>query len=156
MSTTYGLPRFLPDEAAAMIFDGATVGFSGFTPAGAAKAVPRALAARAKEMHRRGQRLKIRALTGASTGTAIDDDLAEAEAISWRAPYQSSGPLRQRVNQQQIEFVDLHLSHLPQMIEFGFFGKLDFAVVEAVDVIKDGRIYLSTSVGASPTFLKHA
>jgi propionyl-CoA:succinyl-CoA transferase len=139
-----------------MIFDGATVGFSGFTPAGAAKAVPKALAVRAKALHQQGKRLKIRVLTGASTGTAIDDDLAEAEAISWRAPYQSSRQLRKRVNEQHVEFLDLHLSHVPQMIEFGFLGKLDFAVVEAVDVVKDGRVYLSTSVGASPTFLKHA
>ena len=50
----------------------------------------------------------------------------------------------------------MHLSHLPQMIESGFFGQLDFAVVEAVDVVRDGRVYLSTSVGASPTFLRNA
>jgi acetyl-CoA hydrolase len=156
MSIPYGFPRLSPEEAAAMIFDGATVGFSGFTPAGAAKAVPRALAARANALHQQNQRLKIRVITGASTGTAIDDDLAEAEAISWRTPYQSSRALRQRINQQQTEFVDLHLSHLPQMIEFGFFGKLDFAVVEAVDVVRDGRVYLSSSIGASPTFLEHA
>jgi acyl-CoA hydrolase len=50
----------------------------------------------------------------------------------------------------------MHLSHVPQMVEFGFFGELDFAVVEAIDVTRDGRVYLSTSVGASPSFLRHA
>ncbi|HYO24525.1 MAG TPA: succinate CoA transferase [Lacipirellulaceae bacterium] len=156
MTTRHGFARLHPHEAAAMIPDGATVGFSGFTPAGAAKAVPRALAAQARTMHERGEQFQIRVLTGASTGSAIDDDLADAGAISWRTPYQSSRSLRERINAQQTEFVDLHLSHLPQMIEFGFFGKLDFAVVEAVDVVQDGRVYLSASVGASPTFLKHA
>jgi acetyl-CoA hydrolase len=139
-----------------MIFDGATVGFSGFTPAGAAKAVPRVLATRARHVHERGERLKIRVLTGASTGEGIDGALSEADAISWRAPYQSNPLLRQRINEQRAEFVDMHLSHLPQLVELGFFGNLDFAVVEAVDVVKDGRVYLSTSVGASPTFLRHA
>ncbi len=139
-----------------MISDGATIGFSGFTPAGAAKAVPLALAKRARMLHDAGQPFAVRVLTGASTGKQLDDALADADAISWRAPYQSSRILRERVNSQRAEFVDIHLSHFPQMIEFGFMGKIDFAVVEAVDVTNDGRIYLSTSVGVAPTLLKHA
>jgi propionyl-CoA:succinyl-CoA transferase len=149
-------PRLTPEEAAGLMFDGATIGFSGFTPAGASKAVPRALAARARAMHAAGEPLRVRVLTGASTGKGLDDALAEADAISWRAPYQSSKALRQRINRQEVQFVDMHLSHVPQMVEFGFFGKLDFAVVEAVDVTGDGRVYLSTSIGASPSFLRHA
>lgn len=143
-------------EAAALIPDGATIGFSGFTPAGAAKAVPRALAGRAAAARERGESLRFRVLTGASTGADLDDALGEADAISWRAPYQSSAPLRARINRQETEFVDMHLSHVPQMVEFGFFGNLDFAVVEAVDVLADGRVWLSTSVGASPSYLRHA
>lgn len=156
MPTMGGFPKLTGEEAAEMIFDGATIGFSGFSPAGAAKAVPRALAARARRLQAQGRHMQVRALSGASTGAALDDALAEADAVSWRAPYQSSRMLRQRINEQQTEFVDMHLSHLPQMVEFGFFGKLDFAVVEAVDLVKDGRVYLSTSVGASPSFLRHA
>ncbi len=149
-------PRLSAAEAAAMINDGATVGFSGFTPAGAAKAVPRALAKRSKDVQSRGGQLKIRALTGASTGAALDDALADAHAISWRAPYQSSKKLRKLINAQETQFIDMHLSHVPQSVGFGFFGKIDFAVVEAVDVTRDGRVYLSTSGGCSPTFLRHA
>lgn len=149
-------PVLTAEEAAAHIPDGATVGFSGFTPAGAAKAVPRALAARARELHARGESYRLRVLTGASTGPGIDDALAAADAISWRAPYQSSKPLRERINDQRVEFIDMHLSHVPQMVEFGFFGALDVAVVEAVDVTDDGRIFLGASIGASPTFLRHA
>ena len=36
------------EEAADLIPNGATIGFSGFTPAGSAKAIPKALAARAE------------------------------------------------------------------------------------------------------------
>jgi acetyl-CoA hydrolase len=107
MSRTF--PRLTADEAASLIFNGAMVGFSGFTPAGAAKAVPRALAERARQMHQRSEPMKIRALTGASTGSSLDDVLAQADALSWRAPYQSSKPLRERINQQRVEFVDMHL-----------------------------------------------
>jgi acetyl-CoA hydrolase len=149
-------PKLTAQEAAEMIPHGATIGFSGFTPAGAAKATPLALAARAKRLHAEGKPFKVRVLTGASTGAAIDDALAEADAIAWRAPYQSSKALRNRINAQQAEFIDMHLSHVPQMVHFGFFGKIDFAIVEAVDVAPDGRVYLSTSVGASPSYLRHA
>jgi len=151
--SSQSIARITADEAAAMIPGGATVGFSGFTPAGAAKAIPRAMAARAKASK---DPLQWRILTGASTGASLDEALAEANAISWRAPYQSSSALRKRINSQDAQFVDMHLSHVPQMVEFGFFGKIDFAVVEAVEVTEDGRVYLSTSVGASPSFLRHA
>jgi acetyl-CoA hydrolase len=156
MAIAHPFPHITADEAAALVFDGATIGFSGFTPAGAAKATPLALAKRAKAMHARGEKMRIRVLTGASTGKYLDEALAEADAIAWRAPYQSSKALRQRINSQQAEFVDLHLSHVPQMVEFGFFGHIDFAVVEAIDVTPDGRVYLSTSVGAAPSYLRHA
>jgi propionyl-CoA:succinyl-CoA transferase len=149
-------PVLTASEAAARIQHGMTLGFSGFTPAGAAKAVPSALAARARSLHAAGEEFRVRVLTGASTGADFDGALAEADAISWRAPYQSSAPLRRSINEQRTEFVDMHLSHVPQMMAFGFFGRMDVAVVEALDVTRDGRVYLTTSVGASPTFLRHA
>src|SRR4030042_4444052 len=94
-------PKLSAEEAVAQIPHGATVAFSGFTPAGAAKAVPRALASRALDLHKKGEPFKIRVLTGASCGESIDEALAEAEAIAWRAPYQSSPILRRQIKQQE-------------------------------------------------------
>jgi acetyl-CoA hydrolase len=156
MPFVHSFPHLTAQEAAALIPHGAFVAFSGFTPAGAAKAVPRALAVRARELHDKGEPFRIRILTGASTGRGLDDALAEAEAIAWRAPYQSSKTLRDQINSQRTEFVDMHLSHVPQTLAFGFFGKLDFAIVEATEIAPDGRVYLTTSIGASPTFLQCA
>ncbi|KAA1262356.1 Propionyl-CoA:succinate CoA transferase [Rubripirellula obstinata] len=144
------------EEAAEFISNDDLVATSGFTPAGAAKAVPRALAERAKRLHESGQEFSIRLLTGASTGESLDDRLAEADAVSWRAPYQSSRALRQKINTGKIDFVDMHLSHLPQSVLFGHFGKINVAVVEATEVTEDGKVFLTTSVGASPTFLNQA
>ena len=93
-------------------------------------------------------------LAAASYRRAIE--LAEAEAISWRAPYQSSLALRKQINRGDVDFVDMHLSHVPQSALFGFFGNIDFAVIEATDVTSDGRVYLTTSIGASPAFLQAA
>ena len=153
---THDYPVLTAEEAAETIDHGMTLGFSGFTPAGAAKAVPAALAEKARRLHGRGEPFQIRVLTGASTGADFDDALAEADAISWRTPYQSSRPLRKRINAQETQFVDMHLSHVPQVVDFGFFGTIDVAVVEATEVTDDGRIYLSTSIGATPTFLRRA
>jgi len=156
MPTVSRIPKLDPEEAAELIPDGATVAFSGFTNAGAVKLVPRRLAARAHGLHERGQPFTIRMLTGASSGSSIDEPLAEADAITWRAPYQSGPSLRNRINRQQVEYVDMHLSHLPQAVMFGFFGKIDLAVVEATEITPDGRVYLTASIGATPTFLKQA
>lgn len=156
MSTASGFPLLTPEEVVERIPHGATVSFSGFSPAGAAKIIPRALAARARALHERGEPFKVRVLTGASSGESIDDELAKAEAISWRAPYQSGVALRKQINRQEVEYVDMHLSHVPQTVLFGFFGRIDFAVVEATEITPDGRVYLTTSIGASPTYLRYA
>jgi succinate CoA transferase len=148
--------KLTAEEAAELIPHGAMVAFSGFTPAGAAKAVPLALADRARRLHAAGRPFQVRVLTGASTGPSIDDALAEADAVSWRAPYQSSMALRRRINDGRVAFVDMHLSHLPQAVLQGSFGPIDVAVIEATEVTPDGRVYLTTSVGASPTFLQAA
>jgi succinate CoA transferase len=156
MSSASPLPQLTAEEAAELIPHGATVAFSGFTPAGAAKAVPKALASRARRLHEAGQPFQIRVLTGASTGPSVDDALAEADAVSWRAPYQSSTSLRERINDGRVAFVDMHLSQLPQMVRFGIFGPVKIAIIEATEVTTDGRVYLPTSIGASPTFLEVA
>ncbi len=149
-------PILTPAEAASVIKNGDTVSFSGFTPAGAAKVVPAALASRARAERAKGHLFKIRVLTGASSGHIIDDELARAEAISWRAPYQSGKILRGQINRQEVEYVDMHLSHVPQTVAEGFFGRINLAVVEASEITPDGRVYLTTSIGASPTYLRYA
>ncbi len=144
------------DEAVLQVNHDDMVAFSGFTSAGAAKVIPKALAKRAREHHDMGLNFKLKVLTGASTSSAIDKDLAEANAISWRSPYQSDKAIRNMINQEEVEYVEVHLSHLPQAVSSGFFGKVDVAVIEAREVTEDGRVYLTTSVGASPTFLRCA
>ena len=149
-------PILTAEDAAEMIEHGQTVGFSGFTPAGAAKAIPRALAARAASEHAAGREFQIGVLTGASTGQSLDGALARANAIRFRTPYQSDPNLRAQINAGDTRFVDMHLSLLPQVVRYGFLGPVHWAVVEACDITAGGGIVLTTSVGASPTFLRKA
>ncbi len=156
MTERFPFPLMTAEEGAAIIQNGDTVAFSGFTPAGAAKAVPCALADRAREEHAKDREFRIRVLTGASSGPCLDEGLARARAISWRAPYQSSPTLRDQINRQEVQYVDMHLSHVPQTVGYGFFGRIKLAVVEASEITADGRVFLTTSIGASPAYLRHA
>lgn len=149
-ATTY--PVITAAEAAALINDRDIIGFSGFTPAGAAKDIPTAIAARAQAEHNAGREFKIGVVTGASTGDSLDGELARANAVLFRTPYQSDKFLRAQINKGETCFFDMHLSMLPQAARYGFLGKIKFAVVEAAAVSEDGEIVLTTSVGASNTF----
>ncbi|MBV9269429.1 MAG: acetyl-CoA hydrolase, partial [Acidobacteriaceae bacterium] len=153
---SHSFPVLTPEEAAALIQHGQNIGFSGFTPAGAPKAIPLALAARAEEEHDAGRQFQIGVLTGASTGPSLDGALARAKAISFRTPYQADPVLRSQINSGTVRFVDMHLSMLPQMVRYGFLGRLDWAIAEVCDMTEHGAFVLTTSVGATPTFLHRA
>ena len=82
-------PEFLSrvmtaEEAAALIPHGVNVGMSGFTGAGYPKALPQAIAARAKAEHAQGKPYKINVWTGASTAAECDGVMAEAGALGQR------------------------------------------------------------------------
>ena len=83
----------------------------------------------------------------------LADELAQAEAVSWRAPYFTSAPMRDLANTGRLEFVDMHLSHVAQMVREGFLGPIDVAIIEATEIKPDGRVYLTTGIGNAPTFL---
>ena len=144
-------PFITAEEAAEYIHHNDNVGFSGFTAAGCPKAVPAALAKRAEAAHAAGVPFKIGMFTGASTGDAIDGTLARAHAIKFRTPYQSSVDLRNAINTQDAPYFDMHLSHLGQMLRYGFLGKVDAAIIEASDMTDQGEIVLTCAVGIAPT-----
>lgn len=144
------------DEAAAYIEHGNMVVFSGFTPAGAPKALPAAIARRAIAHHQQQKEFQIRLLTGASISAKADDELASADALSWRAPYQTAPVLREKINQGAVSFVDLHLSEIAQMVNYSFFGDIDVAVIEASAITADGKVYLTSGIGNAPIFLHKA
>lgn len=145
------------EQAAELIPNGAVVGFSGFTPAGAPKAVSKALAARAEKLHAEGQPFQIGMYTGASTGDSTDGALSRAKAISFRTPYQSNKDLRNYLNSPDgANYFDMHLSELAQDLRYGFMPKPDIAIIEACDLSDNGEIILTSGVGISPTIARLA
>jgi succinyl-CoA:acetate CoA-transferase len=144
------------EEAAALIPSGVNVGMSGFTGAGYPKVLPAALAKRIMAANQRGERFKISVWTGASTAPELDGALATVDGIEMRLPYQSDPTCRKRINAGEMEYIDIHLSHVAQFVWLGFLGKLDIAVVEVSGILPDGRLIPSSSVGNNKTWLDRA
>jgi succinyl-CoA:acetate CoA-transferase len=144
------------DEAASLITSGVNVGMSGFTGAGYPKEVPTALAKRIMDANLHGQKFKIGVWTGASTAPELDGALAMVDGIELRLPYQSDPTCRKRINAGEMEYIDVHLSHVAQFVWSGFLGKLDVAVVEVAGVLEDGRLIPSSSVGNNKTWIDQA
>ena len=144
------------DDAAELIGHGAKIGMSGFTGAAYPKEMPTAIAERAKEAHARGDEFAIDLYTGASTAPDCDGVLAEADALRFRMPYQSDPIMRKKINAGEMKYADMHLSHSAQQVSEGFFGKLDFAIVEAARITEEGHIVPSSGVGNNVEYLDAA
>ena len=144
------------EEAAEHINDGDTVGMSGFTGAAYPKALPTAIAEKAKAFHGRGDDFKINVLTGASTAPDADGVMAEADAINYRMPYQSDPVMRKKVNSAEMKYQDIHLSHSGLQVEQGFFGNIDVAVVEVARITEEGHLIPSSGVGNNIEYLEEA
>src|SRR5690625_7255148 len=89
------------EEAASWIKDGMTLGLSGFTRAGDAKAVPFALIERAKT-----ETVKVNIFTGAYLGSDIDKKFAEAGIVNKRLPFQDAATMRKKLNKMDMLILD--------------------------------------------------
>lgn len=142
-----------PQEAAQLIQNGMTIATSGFTPAGYPKAVPKALAERIKKNK---EDIKINLYTGASVGEELDGELSRVKAIKKRLPYQTQKDCRKSINEGDIDYIDMHLSHVSDFIRYGFLGDIDIAIIEAIAITEEGFIIPSTSLGNTPVFVDKA
>lgn len=138
-------------QAADLFRDGMTVGMSGFTRAGDCKALPAALAERARH-----ESLRLNLVTGASLGNDSDGLMADAGLLARRLPFQSDARLRREINEGRVMFIDQHLSETVEQLRVGHLPKIDIAVVEAVAILPDGGIVPSMSVGNSASFVAQA
>lgn len=143
-------------EAATYIKHGYNVGLSGFTPAGSPKAVTPEIAKIAEAEHAAGRPFQIGMFTGASTGDSADGALIRAKALRYRAPYTTNADFRKAVNNGEVAYNDIHLSQMAQEIRYGYYGKINVAIIEACHVTPDGKIYLTAGGGITPTIARLA
>ena len=55
-----------------------------------------------------------------------------------------------------MDYLDVHLSHVAQMVWEGFFGTLDIAIIEVSGITADGELIPSSSVGNNKTWIDQA
>ena len=141
-------------QAAAMITDGMNVATGGFTPSGYPKKTTLALA----EQIRNGKKCRINLWTGASVGREIEEALASVDGINSRLPYYNCNhkSLQNGINERRVNYVDIHLSHFGQQVNYGFFGSVDIVIVEAVAITEEGNLILGPGVGNIPIYVKNA
>jgi succinyl-CoA:acetate CoA-transferase len=143
------------EEAAALISPGDRIGMSGFTGSGHPKAVPAALVRRAMEATARGDHFAVSVWTTSTAPQAVGA-LAAADDIDLRMPYQSDSVTRAKINDGKLGYLDVHLSHVAQLVREGCFGHLDVALVEVAGVTADGSLIPSSSVGNNNTWIDMA
>ena len=144
------------EEAARLIPNGAVVGMSGFTGAGYPKAVTVAIAKRALDERLRGKPYRLNVLTGASTGPEQDTVMSITDSQAFRFPYQGDAATREKINAGAMEYQDMHLSHVGSLVRYGYYGKVDFAVIEVTKIREDGSLVYSSSCGGNNVYLEHA
>jgi succinyl-CoA:acetate CoA-transferase len=146
------MSKLMPAQQAARLFqNGMTVGMSGFTRAGDAKAMPRALVERARH-----EPLSLTLITGASLGNESDGLMAEAGLLARRLPFQSDAALRRKINAGEVMFIDQHLSETAEQLRSYSLAPVDIAVIEAAAITEDGGIVPTMSVGNSASFVQQA
>jgi len=97
--------------------------------------------------------------TGASSCQSVEGDMAAAHAIKFRAPFSTNEDFRKHVNLEEIDYEDMHLGHMAERLRHGFYGTMDWAVIEVSDYeVKDGecRAYLTSAGGIVTTIARLA
>lgn len=140
------------EEAASQIKNGDTLGLSGFTAPGVPKRIVEAVAKKGEKEHEEGKPFKVNIFSGASTNDHVDGILARTNCMGRRAPYQNTPDLRKRINSHDAHYFDRHLSEMAQETRYGFYGDIDYAIIEAAAISEEGEILLGCGLGNVPTY----
>jgi succinyl-CoA:acetate CoA-transferase len=63
---------------------------------------------------------------------------------------------RKKINAGEMEYLDIHLSHVAHFVRAGFLGKLDVALVEVTAIREDGSLVPASSIGNNVTWIEEA
>lgn len=149
--------RITASEGAAMINDGDYIALGGFTPNGVPKAVFRELSKRAIREHEAGKTFQVGILTGASSLQSVEGDMANAHAIKFRAPFSTNKDFRTHTNLGEIDYEDMHLGHMAERLRHGFYGTVDWAIIEVSSIEENDDVCKAclTSAGGIATTIAH-
>ncbi len=138
------------EDAAKYIKNGMVIGMSGFTPSDYPKLIPLALIERKKA----GEDIKVDVYAGATLGQEVDVKMVQEGMIRKRLPFMNNPVPRAAVNNNDMLFIDMHLSQSAQYVNYGFLPEVDIAVVEVLGITEDGDLIPSTAVGNTAAFIR--
>ncbi|GAA5823341.1 hypothetical protein JCM3770_002365 [Rhodotorula araucariae] len=154
-----------PASLVPLFKNGDYIGWSGFTGVGYPKETPLALAEHVEKNNLQGD-LRFSLFVGASTGPEVEERWARNKMIERRFPHQVGKAISKGINAGEINFADKHLSMFAQDLTYGYYSlkknhgdkrkHLDWAIVEATEILEDGSIVPGASVGATPEILQSA
>ena len=136
------------DDAARLIQPGMTIAVSGFTRTNYPKAVPQAVT-------RQGTARDLTLIVGAAVGDCIDGAWTRAGLLKRRYGHQSNKDLRKAINGDQVEFSDIHISHLPKYMNEQTGPPINIALIECCAITEEG-LYLGASGGTADAAVRNA
>ena len=140
------------EEAAQFVEDGMRIGTCGTMTAGYPISFFEALAQRGEK----GERFKIDLWSCAPLGPEVDGKLAEAGLLNRRLAHQANPTLAKAINKGEIHYADMGAAWVPVEVRKGSLGKLDLAVIEAVEITDKGFVVPTICPGDEATFLRYA
>ena len=139
-------------EAAQFVENGMRIGTCGTMTAGYPISFFEALAQRGEK----GERFKIDLWSCAPLGPEVDGKLAEMGLLNRRLAHQANPALAKAINKGEIHYADMGAAWVPVEVRKGSLGKLDLAVIEAVEITDEGFVVPTICPGDEATFLRYA
>jgi len=140
------------EKAAEVVENGMRIGTSGTLTVACPLSFFEALTKRAEK----GDKFKIDLWSAAPLPAEVDGKLAELGVLNRRLCHQSNPTLAKAINNGEIHYSDMGSIWLALQVRSGALGKLDLAVMEAVEITHEGFLIPSLLVSDLPTLLQQA
>lgn len=127
------------EEAAELIKSGMVLGYSGFAM-GFPKAVPLAIYAK-------GEARDLTVLCGAAPTSEVFAQTGASGCVSRFYGFQFVKETREAIAKGKMQFGDVHLGQFADKIRKGYYGKVDYAIIECMQINEDGGLVPTLSAG---------
>lgn len=135
------------EEAVQKIKNNSVLAFGGYTSSGYPKKIIQSLAERSKK-----EELSFTILTGANVGP-IDEALSQSTMKVRRAPMIQNSLLSKAANEGTIDYVEVQMHDMPKLLQKEKFGKINYFILEGIELTKEGYLYPTSSIGMNQHFI---
>ena len=142
------------EEAASYIEDGTTIAIPDFGSFYNPMAICDAITERVKV---KGEKLRLSLIKTANANPRLEEEWSEQGIMVRRMTFMQNNTVRDKINSNDgINFMDYHLSRIPEKLRHGQFGSLDYAIIACAGVTEDGKLIPTFDQGYTPVALQAA